>query len=205
VALVLSSIDRGLALAVMERLPAEQRPPVMRRMATIESVTPEMLREVGQALSLELNAAVAGGGGVRKVDGRATTLEILRRSTTEEQTAVLAEIERVDETLANELRSKLFTFDDIVMLSDRDLQTLIKEIDTVKLSQALKGATPEIKQKFLKNMSTRAAQAFEDDLSAMGPLKLSVVEKAQSEIAKSALTLSEQDRITIVRPTDKLL
>src|SRR5581483_7182840 len=136
VALILSSIDRALALAVMDRLPADQRPQILRRMATIESVTPDMLREVGQALSGELSAAVAGGGGVRKLDGRATTLEILRRSNTEEQTAVLSEIERVDEALANDLRNKLFTFDDIILLTDRDLQTLIKEIDTAKLSQA---------------------------------------------------------------------
>ena len=203
VALLLSSIDRPLALAVMERLPAEQRPAILRRMATIESVAPEVLAEVGQALSGELRAVVSGG--MRKVDGRSTTLEILRRSSVEEQGVVLQEIERVDEALAADLRTKLFTFDDIALLSDRDLQTLIKELDTNRLLPALKGASAELRQKFLRNMSTRAAQTLEDDLAAMSAIKLSVVEKAQAEIAKIALTLSESERITLVRPTDRLL
>ncbi|BDG07969.1 flagellar motor switch protein FliG [Anaeromyxobacter paludicola] len=202
-ALVLSSLEPWRAAGVLERLPEKKRPEVLRRMATIESVAPEVLREVGQALSAELKALVAGG--MRKVDGKKTALEILRFVPVSQQGAVLAEIERDDGGLAGELRGSLFTFEDLRNLADRDLQTLLREIDMKKLAVALKGATPEIKQKFMGNLSSRAAEMFQDDLAAMGPVKLATVEAAQSEIAKLAQDLAAQNRITIVGAGEKML
>jgi flagellar motor switch protein FliG len=107
--------------------------------------------------------------------------------------------------LAAELRGKLFTFDDLKNLSDRDLQQLLREIDTNKLAVALKGATPELKNKVLGNLSSRAAQMLEDDLGAMGPVKLSTVEQAQSEIAKLTQEIAQQGRITLVSPTEAMV
>ncbi len=195
-ALVLSSIDPGRAAAVIEHIPERHRPDILRRMAVIDSVAPEVLREIAQALTSELKALV--GGGMRKVDGRRVALEILRRCSAQQQGEVIAEIERDSAALAAELRGRLFTFDDLRHVSDRDLQTLLREIDGNKLAVALKGATPELKEKLLGNLSTRAAQMLEDDLQAMGPVKLSTVEAAQSEIAKLALDIAQQGRITIV-------
>jgi len=203
VALVLSSLDAWRAASVIERMSDKQRPDVLRRMATIESVAPEVLREVGQALSAELKALVAGG--MRRVDGKNTALEILRRCDAQQQATVLSEIERDDANLAGELRGKLFTFSDLVNLADRDLQTLLREIDSNKLSVALRGATAEVRQKFMQNLSTRAAEMLSDDLAAMGPVKLSTVEAAQSEIAKLAQDLAQQNRLTIVGPSEKML
>lgn len=203
VALVLSSLDGPRAVGVMERLPEKLRPDVLRRMATIESVAPEVLREVGQALSSELRAVVAGG--MRKVDGKATALEILRRSPPQEQAQVLGEIERDDAQLAGELRGRLFTFGDLVGLADRDLQLLLREIDGQRLTVALKGATAELRDRFLQNLSARAAEMLADDLAAMGPVKLASVEAAQQEIAKAAQELAQEGRITIVNPAEKML
>jgi flagellar motor switch protein FliG len=203
IALVLSSLDSWRAAAVVEHLSDKLRPDVLRRMTTIESVAPEILREVGQALSAELKALVAGG--MRKVDGKTTALEILRRSDPEEQAAVIAEIEKDDPNLAAELRGRLFTFSDLVVLADRDLQVLLREIEGNKLVLALRGATAEVRQKFLANLSSRAAEMLADDLAAMGPVKLSMVEAAQTEIAKTAQDLAQQGRITIVSGSEKLL
>jgi len=203
IALVLSSLDSWRAAAVVEHLSDKLRPDVLRRMTTIESVAPEILREVGQALSAELKALVAGG--MRKVDGKSTALEILRRSDPEEQAAVIAEIEKDDPNLAAELRGRLFTFSDLVVLADRDLQVLLREIEGNKLVLALRGATAEVRQKFLANLSARAAEMLADDLAAMGPVKLSMVEAAQTEIAKTAQDLAQQGRITIVSGSEKLL
>jgi len=203
IALVLSSLDSWRAAAVVEHLSDKLRPDVLRRMTTIESVAPEILREVGQALSAELKALVAGG--MRKVDGKTTALEILRRSDPEEQAAVIAEIEKDDPNLAAELRGRLFTFSDLVVLADRDLQVLLREIEGSKLVLALRGATAEVRQKFLANLSSRAAEMLADDLAAMGPVKLSMVEAAQTEIAKTAQDLAQQGRITIVSGSEKLL
>jgi flagellar motor switch protein FliG len=172
-------------------------------MATVESVAPEVLREVRQALTLELQAVVAEG--MRRVDGKSAALEVLRRSAGNQQAEVLAAIEKDDPTLAADLRNKLFTFDDLTRLSDRDMQALMKDVDTNQLPLALKGAADELKDKFLRNMSSRAAQMLSDDLAAMGPVKLALVEEAQAAIAKMALELSEKGRITIIRATDKML
>jgi flagellar motor switch protein FliG len=203
VALVVSSLDPPRAAAVVERLPEKQRPDILRRMASIDSVSPEVLREIGQALSTELRALVAGG--MRKVDGKHVALEILRRCSAAQQGEVISEIEKENQHLAVELRGKLFTFADLRSLADRDLQTLLREIDTNKLALALKGATPELKQKFLGNLSARAAEMLEDDLGAMGPVKLSTVENAQAEIAKLALEVAQQGRITIVGASEAMV
>ncbi|MDP1824559.1 MAG: FliG C-terminal domain-containing protein [Archangium sp.] len=203
IALVLSSLTAERAALVMDRLPLAMRPQVVRRMAVVEAVSPEVLREVRTALASELNSLVAEG--MRRVDGRIAALEILRRSPATQQTEILASIERDDPNLANELRSKLFTFEDLTRLSDRDLQSLMKDLDMKQVTVALKGGSPELREKFLKNMSSRAGELLQDDLTAMGPVKLSEVEGAQAEIAKVAIEAAEKGRITIVRPTDKML
>jgi flagellar motor switch protein FliG len=203
IALVLSSLVAERAAAVMEKLPLAMRPQVVKRMAVVDAVAPEVLREVRMALAGELQLLVAEG--MRKVDGRAASLEILRRSPAAQQTEILAAIEKDEPGLAAELRSKLFTFEDLVRLADRDLQNLMKDLDMKQVTVALKGGSPEVKEKFLKNMSTRAAELLEDDLSAMGPVKLSEVESAQAEIAKVAIEAAEKGRITIVRSTDKMV
>lgn len=203
IALVLSALTPERAAQVMDRLPLAMRPQVVRRMAVVDAVAPEVLREVRTALTNELQQLVAEG--MRKVDGRSAALEILRRSAATQQTEILAAIEKDEPNLAGDLRSKLFTFEDLIRLTDRDIQSLMKDLDMKQVTVALKGGSPEVKDKFLKNMSSRAAELLEDDLSAMGPVKLSEVEAAQAEIAKVAIEASEKGRITIVRATDKML
>lgn len=204
VALVLGAIDRQRSATVLKHLPEAQRPQILRRLATLESVAPDVLREVGVALSGELSQSTTPGN-ARRVDGRGAAVELLRKVPAAQQSEVVAEIERDDPDLAAELRAKLFTFEDLVNLSDRDLQTLIREIDMSNLAVALKGAIPAVKEKLLKNMSSRAAQMLEDDITAMGPVKLAAVEAAQGELVKAAFSLAEQGRITIVGPADRML
>ncbi len=196
IALVLSALDAARATAVVERIPERQRPDILRRMAVIDAVAPDVLREIAEGLASELKAVA--GGGMRKVDGKAVALEILRRCSAQQQGEVIAEIERESAALAAELRGRLFTFDDLRQLADRDLQVLLREIDGAQLATALKGATPELKQKLLSNLSARAAQMLEDDLAAMGPVRLSTVETAQAAIAQLALDVAQQGRITVV-------
>jgi len=204
VALVLGAMDGQRANAVMKLLPDAQRPQILRRLASLESVSPEVLREVGAALSVELRASVSTGG-MRRFDGRAAAVELLRRTPSAQQSEVVQEIEKDDPELAAELRTKLFTFQDVANLSDRDIQTFLREVDTSRLGVALKGAAASVREKILKNMSSRAAQMLGDDINAMGPVKLADVELAQSELVKIAFTLSEQGRITVVGPAEKMV
>jgi len=203
IALVLSALGTEKAGAVLAFLPVGIRPSVLRRMALVESVAPEVLKEVGEALAQELKAIVAGG--MRKVDGKGVAVELLRQVPSQQQGEVVEQIEREDPDLAGELRTRLFTFEDLSNLLDRDIQTLIKEIDLNQLSVALKGASPGVKDKFFKNMSTRAAQMLADDMQAAGPVRLAIVEKAQADLVLVALDLAQKDRITIVRPADKMI
>lgn len=202
-AVVLSILDRNKALSVLKHIPIEQRPQIVRRLATLESVSPEILREVGQGLTEELTASTPAN--TRRVDGRAVAVELLRAVPAAQQTEVVGEIEKDDPELAATLRGRLFTFGDLMNLTDRDMQTLIREIDMSQLSTALKGAPDAIKSRFTKNMSSRAGQMLEDEIEAMGPVKLAAVEGAQAELVKVAFSLAEQGRITIVNPTDKMV
>jgi flagellar motor switch protein FliG len=202
-AVVLGTVDHKHALAVLKHIPVPQRPGILRRLALLDTVAPEVLQEVGQALSQELSSAAPGSS--RKLDGRNTAINLLRSVPATEQTDVVSEIEKDDPELGAALRSRLFTFDDLVHLTDRDLQTLIREIDMTQLTVALKGAAPLIKDRFLKNMSSRAGQMLEDEIGAMGPVKLAAVEAAQSELVKIAFGLAEQGRISIVNPTERMV
>ncbi len=203
VALVLGAMDPARAGLVLKMIPEANRPQILRRLATLEAVAPEVLREVGNALSIELRAAVSSG--MRRFDGKGAAVELLRRTPAAQQSEAVEEIEKDDPELAAELRTKLFTFQDLTNLSDRDVQTFLREVDTSRLSVALKGATTTVKDKILKNMSSRAAQMLSDDIGAMGPVKLADVELAQGELVKIAFTLAEQGRITVVGPADKMV
>jgi flagellar motor switch protein FliG len=203
IALVLAAMEPVRAAAVMKVIPEGQRPQILRRLALLEAVAPDVLREVGQGLSAELRTSVSSG--MRKFDGKQAAIELLRRSPAAQQTETVQEIEKDDPELAADLRGKLFTFQDLVNLSDRDIQTLLREIDTSRLSVALKGAAATVRDKILKNMSSRAAQMLSDDIGAMGPVKLADVELAQGELVKVAFTLAEQGRITVVNPADKMV
>ncbi|MEW5738113.1 MAG: flagellar motor switch protein FliG [Myxococcota bacterium] len=203
VALVLSAMTPEKAASVMAHVPEPLRPAIVRRMATVESVAPEVLREVRSALTSELQAVVAEG--MRRVDGKGAALEVLRRASAAQQAEVIGAIEKDDPNLAADLRAKLFTFDDLTRLTDRDIQTLLKDADPNQLPLALKGASEELRAKLFKNMSTRAAQMLQDDIAAMGPVKLSVVEQAQQSMTRLAMELAEKGKITIIRATDKLV
>jgi flagellar motor switch protein FliG len=203
VALVLGAMEASRAGSVLKLIPEAQRPQILRRLATLETVAPEVLREVGYALAGELRAAVSTG--MRRFDGKGAAVELLRRTAAAQQTEAVQEIEKDDPELAAELRTKLFTFQDLVNLSDRDIQAFLREVDTSRLGVALKGAAVNVKDKILKNMSSRAAQMLADDIGNMGPVKLADVEMAQGELVKIAFTLAEQGRITVVGPADKMV
>ncbi len=202
-AVVLGTVPRDHALAVLKAIPQAQRAQILRRLAALEGVAPEVLREVAEALTQDLSTAVPAS--TRKLDGRNVAINLLRSVPAAEQSEVVSEIEKDDPELGAALRSRLFTFDDLVHLTDRDLQTLIREIDMSQLTVALKGAPPAVKDRFLKNMSSRAGQMLEDEIMAMGPVKVAAVEAAQTELVRTAFSLAEQGRISIVNPTERMV
>ena len=184
--------------------PEENRAPILRRIAKVESVAPEVLQDVVDALVDELES-MGSGNGRRQLDGKNAAIELLRRFPGNAQADAMEEIEEEDPELADQLRAKLFTFQDVARLTDRDVQSLLKEVDVAQLTIALKGTTESAKEKIISNMSRRVAQMLLDDLQTMAPVRVSEVEQAQEDIARIALDLAEEGRITVVSGGEEML
>lgn len=204
IAMLLSALGETHAQRIISQLPVDMRALIVQRLAQVSSVSPEILEDVGRQLVNEIDS-MSNGGKRRPVDGRGVALSILRNFTPDAQQQTITRIEEENPDLAESLRSNLFVFDDLATLSDRDVQTLLKEFDPNLLPKALKGATPGVRQKLLGNMSGRAAQMLIDDMEAMGPVRMADVEEAQKSLVRIVMDLAEQQRITMVRPTDRMV
>jgi len=196
-ALLLGHLNPDQAAELLTSLPAGIRPEVLMRLARLEAVPEEMLMEVDKVLQNQLIAM--GGKEGKKVGGVAAVAEILNavdRATEEE---VLAEIEEESAQMAEEIRNLMFVFDDIKALDDRSIRELLKEISNEDLTTALKGASDDLKEKFFKNLSERAAAMIQEDLEIMGPVRLSDVEGSQQSIVKTVRRLEAEGRIVVGR------
>lgn len=196
-ALILGHLGSDQAADLLSSLPAGVRTEVLLRLAKLEAVAVDMIMEVDKVLQNQLIAM--GGKEGKKVGGIGAVAEILNavdRATEEE---VLAEIEEVSVQMAEDIRNLMFVFEDIKGLDDRSIRELLKEVSNEDLTQALKGASDEMRIKFLSNMSERAANMIREDLEIMGPVRLSDVEQAQQTIVKSVRRLEAEGKIAIGR------
>jgi len=196
-ALILGHLHPDQAAELLSNLPSGVRAEVLMRLAKLEAVAEEMLHEVDKVLQSQLIAM--GGKEGKKVGGINSVAEILNavdRATEEE---VLSEIEEESQQMADDIRNLMFVFEDIKALDDRSIRELLKDISNEELTKALKGASDDLKDKFLKNLSERAAGMIREDLEIMGPVKLSEVEGAQQNIVKTVRRLEAEGRIAISR------
>ncbi|HNQ09659.1 MAG TPA: flagellar motor switch protein FliG [Giesbergeria sp.] len=195
VAAILVHLDHEQSAAVIKQFTERQRSEVMLRVATLEGIQPMALKDLNEVLFKVL----AGGDKIRKTSlgGVKTAAEIINLLGTNIDTAVLESIRAHDPDLAQKIMDKMFVFDDVAKLDDRAIQTVLKEIASETLIVALKGAAPELREKFLSNMSSRAAEALREDLESRGPMRLSEVEAQQKEILKTVRRLSDEGQIVI--------
>ncbi|PKN07864.1 MAG: flagellar motor switch protein FliG [Deltaproteobacteria bacterium HGW-Deltaproteobacteria-8] len=196
-ALILGHLHPDQAAELLSNLPSGVRAEVLMRLAKLEAVAEEMLHEVDKVLQSQLIAM--GGKEGKKVGGINSVAEILNavdRATEEE---VLSEIEEESQQMADDIRNLMFVFEDIKALDDRSIRELLKDVSNEELTKALKGASDDLKDKFLKNLSERAAGMIREDLEIMGPVKLSEVEGAQQNIVKTVRRLEAEGRIAISR------
>ena len=195
VAAILVHLDHEQSAAVIKQFSERQRSEVMLRVATLEGIQPMALKDLNEVLFNVL----AGGDKIRKTSlgGVKTAAEIINLLGTNIDTAVLESIRAHDPDLAQKIMDKMFVFDDVAKLDDRAIQTVLKEIASETLIVALKGAAPELREKFLSNMSSRAAEALREDLESRGPMRLSEVEAQQKEILKTVRRLSDEGQIVI--------
>jgi flagellar motor switch protein FliG len=195
VAAILVHLEYDQAADVLKNLSERQRNEVMLRVATMEGIQPTALKDLNEVLFKVL----AGGDKIRKASlgGVKTAAEMINLMGTAIEGTVIESIRSHDADLAQKIMDKMFVFDDLVKLDDKAIQLTLKEVSSDALIIALKGAQPELRDKILANMSTRAASTLREDLESRGPMRLSEVEAQQKEILKTVRRLADEGQIVI--------
>lgn len=197
IALILAHLDSSKKCEVIKRLPEMIQTEVVLRIANLDFISPNLIAEVDEVLKQEL--ATLGSIDTQQLGGVQPIAEMLNSMDKSNEQNIMAKVEEKDPQLAEEIRKLMFVFEDISLVDDRGMQTLLKEVSNDKLVLALKTATQEVKDKIFKNISKRAAELLRDDLEALGPVKLSEVEAAQQEIINVAKRLESEGKIMISR------
>lgn len=194
IAVVLSKIKTGHAAKVISLLPEELAADVMLRLLKMDAVQKEILNDIEHTLKTEFMSDVTRASKKDPFEMLADIFNAFDRTTEEKYMTMLEE--RSSEA-AERIKSLMFTFDDLVKLDSSGIQTVIKTVDKVKLSLALKGAKQEIKDLFFGNMSERAAKILKEDMEALGMVKLKNVDEAQLNIVNATKELAERGEIII--------
>jgi flagellar motor switch protein FliG len=195
VALVLSTQHIEHAAEILTNLPEEVRADVAYRISKIEKVSPVVLSRIEDALHREIG--LVSGKAHKKVGGLDAIVGILNHMKNNLDSDILEDMEQTDPDMAEEIRKKMFTFENLVAIEGRSLQMILREINNDSLTMALKIASEQMREKIFANMSARAADMIRDDLEAMGPVRLSEVELMQQSIVKIALKLEEEGKLVL--------
>ncbi len=195
IALILAHLQPDIAATVLSALNPETRTDVVLRVATMDRTPPEIVREVERVLERKMASVFSQGftfaGGVKEV------AEILNRIERATEKNIMAELEERDPELADEISRLMFTFDDLIFVDDGGIQKALREIDQKDLALALKHGDEEVKEKILKNMSTRARDMIAEEMEYMGPVRLRDVEEAQQKMVGIVRRLEEAGEIII--------
>jgi flagellar motor switch protein FliG len=195
IAMVLSYLPPTLAAEVIAGLPAERGQAVIRRIATMGRTSPEIIAAVEQGLRSRMSSALSqhfqNAGGVQAV---AEILNVTDRAT---ERALMETLNEADPELAEEIRRRMFVFEDLAKLSNKDVQNVLKNVETSQWAMALKGASEELKQVVLGNMSTRAAQLLKEEMEYLGAVRVSDVEGVQQQVVDIIRRLEDAGEITV--------
>lgn len=195
VAAILVHLEPDHAASILVQLPEERRAEVLLRVATLEGMHPAALQDLNEVMSRIL----AGGAKVRKptLGGAKAAAGMINMLGAGVDTQAVEAIRSHDPDLAQEIADLMFVFEDTLKLDDKSIQLVLKEIASETLVVALKGAPPALRDKFLSNMSSRAAESLREDLESRGPLRLSEVEAQQKEILKAVRQLADDGQIVL--------
>ena len=193
VAAILVHLDYDQSSSILKCFTERQRNEVLVRIATLDGIQPSALKDLNEVMSRVL----AGGDKLRKASlgGVKTAAEMINLMGASIETSVLDYIREADNELAQKIMDNMFTFDDLEKIDDKGIQMLLKEVQSESLIIALKGATPEMRDKVFRNMSTRAAETLREDLEGRGPVRVSEVEAEQKEMLKVVRRLADEGQI----------
>ena len=195
IALILSYLEAPQAAMILSGLSAVMQAEVAKRIARMDRITPEVLREVERVLERKLSTVM--GQDFTMAGGIDAVVAIVNSADRTTERNIMEYLEENDPELAEEIKKRLFVFEDIIRLDDRSLQRILREVDMKELGLALKGATEELRTKFFKNMSKRAAEMLQEDMDYMGPVRVKDVEESQQKVVNIVRGLEEQGEIVI--------
>lgn len=195
IATILVHLERDQASEVLEHFTERLRNDVVLRIATLDGVQPLALRELNEVLTKLLT----GNENLKKkpMGGIRTAAEILNFFSGENEASVMDNLKGYDADMAQKIMDEMFVFENILDIEDRGIQLLLREVQSETLIVALKGATPELREKFFKNMSSRASEMMREDLESKGPVRLSEVETNQKEILQIIRRLADEGQLTL--------
>jgi flagellar motor switch protein FliG len=206
IAAVLAHLPADMAAQVVARMDEGVRTDVAKRIATMGRITPDTIRHVADVLEKKLATVLRSGLTTSaQVGGLPAIVAILNQTDRASEKLILAGLEQSDPTLAEEIRNEMFVFDDVVSLDDRTLQRVLRNVVPKELAVALKGVSDEIREKFLRNMSERAAQDLGDEIEMLGPTRLSSVEAAQGAVVRTVRELEASGEIVLARGDDEFI
>lgn len=200
-AVVLSLFDAEGASKVIEQFPSPKQADIIMRMSRLKSVPEEVLQEIEKQFAFEIEDL--GRPDERDIKGIDSASKLLKKMPPDASADLIALVEGIDKKTADELRNSLFTFEDLMLVEDRSMQTLLKEVASDKLVIALKAASEDIRHKVFGNLSSRAATMLRDELNLLGPVRLADVEEAQRLVVDTALRMEQEGRIRISRGGDR--
>jgi flagellar motor switch protein FliG len=195
IALILAHLPPQKASEILVGLPNQKQIEVVKRVANMEQTNPEVIREVERGLEHRLSDIVSQT--FEKAGGVDTVAEILNLADRSTEKGIMEGLEAEDPDLVEQIRRLMFVFEDILLVNDKGIQSVLKEVDNEELALALKTASEDLKQKIFKNMSERAAQLIQEDMQYMGPVRVSDVESAQQKIVDVVRRLEDAGEIII--------
>lgn len=198
IAVILSHTEPAQSAAVLSALPADLQTDVARRIALMGRAAPEVIKEVESLIEQKLSDLAAdeasgGGGGLNVI------VPILNNTERAAERLIMARLEEQDPELAENIRNRMFVFENMVQLEDRYIQKVLRRVDNKTLAMAMKGAAPDITEKIMKNLSQKAAELLKDDIDVLGPVRIRDVEQAQREIVNIIRQLEDQGELVISR------
>ncbi|MBP2650209.1 MAG: fliG [Firmicutes bacterium] len=197
IALIMAYLQPEQAAAIISALPPDRQVDVANRIAQMDRTSPEILKDVERILERKLSSLVTqdftAAGGVDSI------VEVLNRVDRATERTIIENLEVQNPELAEEIKKKMFVFEDIVLLDDRSLQIVLREIDSKELALALKASSTEVAEKIYKNMSKRAAEMLREELQYMGPVRIRDVEESQQKVVNVIRRLEEAGEIIVSR------
>ncbi|MCZ7527708.1 MAG: flagellar motor switch protein FliG [Acidimicrobiia bacterium] len=204
IALVLAHMNPDSGAMVLGALPEELQRDVARRLATMDRTSPDVIAQLEAILEPKLSSVIQSSD-MTNVGGVQCLVDVINRSDRATERLILEGLEQYDPELADEVRSRMFVFEDIVSLDDRSVQLVLRQVDSKELAVALKGVQNVVRDKIMRNMSERAAANLAEEIELLGPMRLKTVEEAQGAVVRVIRALEEAGQIVVSRSSDEFV